>query len=183
MADVPERVKQALEHTCPRCKAPPGIGCARPTGSMLPRDQVHKPREEAAARVRDDTGPPGELRTNWARASWRDYMDTLRERGEASRPGVRRILLLALRQLEEAAAALERAADEPECIGSTGNAIANPQFKVASTAQERGLGALRALMLTPDSRVGAATGGAVPAGQAGDDFDDLDRQAAQHAGG
>lgn len=181
MSDQPERVRQALEHVCPRCHAPAGIGCARPTGSMLPANKVHKDREDAAARVRDDTGPPADLSTNWARSAWRTYLDTLRERGDVT-PGNLRILLQGLRQLEESAAALARASDEPECIGSTGNAIANPQFKVAATCQDKGLNCLQILMLTPNARVGAALAGAA-GGEKGDEFDDLDRAASAAAGG
>jgi hypothetical protein len=171
----PERVKQALEHPCPRCKSPAGIGCGRPSGSMLPSHTVHAAREAIVDRLQTDDGPPSALSTNHGREMWRVYADTLRERGEWH-AGTRRILLSALRFAEEAESALERAAAEPECIGSTGNAIANPQFAVARGAQERWFAGLERLMLTPSSRVGATAGHPAP-GDKGDALDALDAQA------
>lgn len=172
MTGVPERVKQALEHVCPRCKSPTGVGCTRPSGSFLPSHTVHRAREEAASRVRDDAGPPGEIKTNQGRACWRSWLDTLRERGQVT-PGNRRLLLSAVRNLEEAETAHEAAAASPEVVGSTGQQVANPQFAVAARCQERCLAALRALMLTPDTRVAAPAGGHL-GGEVGDELDELD---------
>lgn len=176
MAEQPERVKQALEHPCPRCHAPAGIGCARPSGSMLPSHTVHAAREGIVDTMREDTGPPSVIRTNAGRTIWRDAMRALRERGDVT-PWNTRILLSAVRWTEEHEAALERAADAPEVIGSTGQSVANPQFKVASTAQARALQAFMVLLLPPAARVATAASGSDP-GETGDEFDDLDRAAA-----
>lgn len=178
--DQPEVVRQALEHPCPRCHAPAGIGCARPNGGMLPSHTVHRAREEVVSRLSTDTGPPADLKTAHGREQWRDYADTLRERGDWT-PGNRRILLSALRFAEEAENALETAASEPECIGSTGQSVANPQFTVAQRCQARWLTALSHLMLTPAGRVGATSGGS-SGGAKGDDLDALDAEAASSSG-
>jgi hypothetical protein len=146
---------------------------------MLPSHTVHAAREAAAGRVRDDDGPPAVIQTNFGRAIWRDCLGTLRERGDVT-PHGRRLLLSAIRWTEEHEASLERAASAPEVIGSTGQAVANPQFKVASVAQERAISAYRTLLLTPDTRVATPAGGSNP-GEMGDDLDALDAEAA--AGG
>jgi hypothetical protein len=148
---------------------------------MLASHTVHADREAIVDRVQTDSGPPSILTTNHGREMWRDYEVTLRERGEWT-PGNRRILLVGLRFAEEAETALETAAAEPECVGSTGQAVANPQFTVAARCQERWLSALSRLMLTPDSRVGAARGGHA-GGEKGDDLDALDREAAGNSRG
>lgn len=175
MTDVPPRVREALEYECPRCKAPAGIGCTRPTGSHLASHTVHKAREEAAALVKHDDGPPTVIVTNQGRLAWRDQLATLKSRGDIN-PTNLRVLLSAIRWQEVAEASLARAEEAPEVVGSTGQAVANPQYTVAARASERSLSAYRALMLLPDSRIGAAGG---PGGvQDGDDLDDLDREAA-----
>jgi hypothetical protein len=93
------------------------------------------------------------------------------------------VLLSALRFGEECESALERAAEEPECIGSAGQAIANPQFQVAARCQERWFAGLEKLMLTPASRIGAPTGGKTVAGGKGDELDEFDRQVPAPGGG
>jgi hypothetical protein len=173
--EQPERVRLALEHPCPRCKAPAQAGCTRPNGTWLADDKVHKAREDIAARLTHDDGPPASIATNGGRVCWRDYADSLRERGDWT-PGNRRLLLSAIRWSEEAEAALERAAETPECIGSTGQAVANPQFQVAARAQEKQLAALTALRLTPASAFFVPVGGKLP-GERGDELDDLERTA------
>jgi hypothetical protein len=180
MPDQPERVRQALEHPCPRCHAPAGIGCARPSGSMLPSHTVHAAREDAAGRVRDDDGPPAVIQTNFGRAIWRDCLGTLRERGDVT-PHARRSCCRRSGGPRSTRPRSSGRPGSPRCIGSTGQAVANPQFKVASVAQERAISAYRTLLLTPDTRVATPIGGSNP-GETGDDLDALDAEAAAGGG-
>lgn len=171
--------REALEHPCPRCHAPAGIGCVRPTGRNLPPGQVHAPREAAAANLASDDGPPASIATNVGKTVWRDCAETLRERGDWS-ARTRRILLAGVRWMEAQTSAFDRAEAEPEVLGSTGQLQANPSYRVAAAATDKMLQCFARLKLTPDTQVGvSADGRGAPVG---DDFDALEAEAAAATG-
>lgn len=173
---TPDRVQQALEHPCPKCHAPAGFGCVRPSGRSLPDGEVHAPREAVAARLVEDDGPPAAIATNAGRTVWRDCAKTLRERNDWS-PRTKRILLAGVRWLEAQDTAMTRAEEEPEVVGSTGQLQANPSYRVAAAATDKMLACFARLKLTPDTQVGVSGDGR--GAPAGDDFDDLDAEAAR----
>jgi hypothetical protein len=174
----PARIKLALEHSCPKCKAPAGIGCASPSGRQV---QPHKPRLALVDQLTLDTGPPAVLKTPSGRTLHRSIVTTLQERGDLT-PLALALAKRIVRNVEEADNARETAADSPTVIGSTGQEVPHPMWAVCARLEERALADARALMLTADSRVAAPAGGA-SRGAVGDELDDLDELARRRGGG
>jgi hypothetical protein len=151
---------------------------------MLGDDDVHAPRAKIVERIAlNADGPPGSIRTAAGRELHRAMSAELEARGDLD--DVARVLVTrVVRNVEEADNARETAAAEPLVVGSTGQLVGHPSWKIAQALEARVLADVTALGLTPQAHAARGRGGA--AGGDGDGGSDdplarLDQLAARRA--
>lgn len=175
-----------LDVPCPHCDAEVGDPCIKPNHEEA---DPHARRVKASDKARQErasglSAPASVAETGkeWARL-YRASRLELEQRGDWT-PLAQKQLEAMVLNMAHAETLRETAAHSAVVRGSTGQASANPLWRVAIALENTALGQAKALKLTPDTR-GTAAPGTEGLGadddedEDGDDFAALDRVAEQ----